>query len=373
MKNIIVSVTNDLSTDQRVHKVCSTLQQSGFNVLLVGRRKSDSLALSKRAYATQRMLLLFERGPLFYAEYHFRLFLLLLFKKNEILLSNDLDTLLPNYLISKLKKTVLVYDSHELFCEVPELQSSPFKKSIWKNIERFIFPRLNHVFTVNESIAQQYRDEYNVPITVLLNAPTLKRETVAPIERSALAIPADKKIILLQGAGINMHRGAEEAIQAMQYINNAVLLIVGAGDVLPTLKKTSKTLELEGKVVFVSKVPFEQLGAYTRLADIGLSLDKGSNINYRFSLPNKLFDYLHAGVPILASDLPEVKKIVLNLNIGAIIENHQPKHIANKLNTILNDEKMLTTWKRNASEAAKTINWENEEKKLMSVFKSFLA
>ena len=132
MKRVIVSVINDLSTDQRVHKVCTTLFKLGYDVTLVGRRQRKSLPLEKRDYKTKRMFLLFEKGPLFYLEFQRRLFRYLLFHKADVLVANDLDTLLPNYLISKLKGSNLVYDSHELFCEVPELQSNPTKKKLWK-------------------------------------------------------------------------------------------------------------------------------------------------------------------------------------------------------------------------------------------------
>ena len=132
MQRVVVSVTNDLSTDKRVHKICSTLQKNGFDVLLLGRKKNNSIELLPRSYDTRRMNLFFEKGALFYAEFQLRLFLILLFEKYSVLYANDLDTLLPNYLSSIIKKKLLIYDTHELFCEVPELQNRPYKKKIWQ-------------------------------------------------------------------------------------------------------------------------------------------------------------------------------------------------------------------------------------------------
>jgi glycosyltransferase involved in cell wall biosynthesis len=373
MKRAIVSVINDLSTDQRVHKVCNTLQQLGFEVTLLGRKQRSSLPLSKRNYSTKRMFLLFEKGPLFYAEYHVRLFFYLLFHKADVLVSNDLDTLLPNYLISKIKSSDLVYDTHELFCEVPELQANPAKKKLWKRIETWIFPKLKYVFTVNDSIAKIYKEEYKVEVNVLRNMPLLaNRNTGVYSSKQELEIPSDKKIIVLQGAGINMDRGAEEAVQAMKYVNDAILLIIGSGDVIQVLKQMVSDQKLESKVKFIGKIPLEILFQFTQLADIGLTLDKDTNINYRYSLPNKLFDYIHAGVPVLASDLVEIKKIIKHYQIGDCIDNYTPQHIASKLNSMLIDEVQLQIWKKNAKIAAAQLNWENEEQILKEVYSSFL-
>ncbi|MES2139234.1 MAG: glycosyltransferase [Bacteroidota bacterium] len=373
MKRAIVSVINDLSTDQRVHKVCNTLHKLGFEVTLVGRDQRKSLPLSKRDYTTKRMLLFFKKGPFFYAEYQIHLFMYLLFHRADVLVANDLDTLLPNYLISKLKFSNLVYDSHELFCEVPELQANPTKKNIWKRLERWIFPKLKNVFTVNDSIAKIYGDEYTMELKVVRNIPLLSNQIkIHPRSKSDLDLPVEKKIIVLQGAGINIDRGAEEAVESMQYVNNAVLLIIGSGDVLDILKQKVIDLKLSDKVKFIGKVSFENLLQYTHHADLGLTLDKDTNINYRYSLPNKLFDYIHAGVPVLASDLVEIKKIITQYSIGDCIDSHDPRHIADKINRILNDTETLQMWKKNTKIAAEDLNWENEELQLITVYEKFL-
>lgn len=373
MKKAIVSVINDLSTDQRVHKVCSTLEKLGFEVLLVGRRQRKSIELATRSYQTKRMFLLFEKGPFFYLEFQLRLFLYLLFHKADVLVANDLDTLLPNFLLSKIKRSGLVYDSHELFCEVPELQSNTFKKNSWKRLERWIFPKLKYVFTVNDSIAKIYSEEYNVQLKVVRNIPLLSNQkNIEHVSKEQLGIPEGLKIIVLQGAGINIDRGGEEAVEAMQFVGNAVLLIIGSGDVMDMLKKMVVDLNLESKVKFIGKVPFQKLVQYTRHADLGLTLDKDTNINYKYSLPNKLFDYIHAGVPVLSSDLVEIKKIVDEYAIGYSISSHNPKHIAEKINSILLDENKLQLWKKNTKIASEKLNWELEEQALIEVYSKFL-
>ena len=138
MKRIIVSVTNDLVSDNRVHKVCTSLESMGNKVLLIGRKFSNSHSVN-RDYKIKRFSLLFNKGPLFYAEYNFRLFFLLLFSRADIYLANDLDTLYANYLASKIRGKVLVYDSHEYFTEVPELIGRNFVRNFGLELKKELF------------------------------------------------------------------------------------------------------------------------------------------------------------------------------------------------------------------------------------------
>ncbi|MEO9257366.1 MAG: glycosyltransferase [Crocinitomicaceae bacterium] len=367
-KKILVSVTNDLVTDQRVHKVCTFLSENGFEVVLIGRKRKHSLSMEKRTYSTKRMRLLFDKGVAFYVEYTIRLFFVLISKKCTHILSNDLDTLLPSYVAKKLKrKCTLIYDSHEYFTEVPELIAHPTKKKIWERVEKFIFPKLKKVYTVNESIAEKYRSKYHVEVDVVRNlAP--KWYPVDIKSKEELGIPANKKLIIAQGAGINVDRGIEEAVQAMKYTENMFLMIVGDGDVVEQLKQTVLDDNLTDKVGFYSKRPYQEMMEYTYYADLGLTLDKDTNLNYRFSLPNKVFDYIQAKTPILASDLVEVKKVVLDNKVGAIITSHDPKDLAKDFEEILSNEEELNELKKNCEETAQRLSWENELQTLKKIY-----
>jgi glycosyltransferase involved in cell wall biosynthesis len=159
-----------------------------------------------------------------------------------------------------------------------------------------------------------------------------------------------------------------EAVEAMQYVNDAVLLVVGDGDILGLVKIKANRLNLSSKIIFRKRVPFEELKNYTSHATIGISLDKDTNINYRYSLPNKIFDFIHAGVPVLASDLVEIKKIFSKYSVGELISSHDPKHIAEKMNSMLGDAEKQKTWKVNCLEASKELCWEKEEKVLEEIY-----
>ncbi len=368
-KRVVVSVINDLTSDQRVHRTCSTLNELGFDVLLVGRKMRGSLPLKPRVYEMLRMNLLIEKGPFFYAEYNLRLFLLLLFKKVDILHANDLDTLLANRLIQRLKNIDLVYDSHEYFTEVPELAEGSFAKRVWLSIEESIFPKLKNVLTVNQSIASIYNKLYGVDLKVMRNVPISGKfnSEIKVKSRSDLGLPQDKIIILLQGAGINADRGAEEMIDAMNWID-ALFLIVGSGDVIIDLKEKVKNLNLSSKVMFTGRVPFEELISFTKVADVGVTLDKDSNLNYRYSLPNKIFDYFQADLPVVASDLIEVRRVIDEYQAGIILSSHEPRIMASEINDFLNDTTRFKQTKKNVQKAKAELIWENEKEVLISCY-----
>ena len=366
-KKIIISVTNDLSTDQRVKKVCGTLNSMNYDILLIGRKRHTSLKL-KRPYRTKRMRLIFNKGALFYAEFNIRLFILLVFSKVDIYHANDLDTLLANYLAAIIRRKPIVYDSHEYFTGVPEIQNKKLVKKVWQTIEQFIFPKLKHIITVNQSIAQLYKEEYNKDLRILRNVPN-KVETLKLKSKSELNIVEDKDIIITQGAGININRGIEELVEAMQYLNNVCLIIIGDGDVIPQLKKRVLELKLENSIIFKGRMPYSEMMQYTQHAKLGLTIDKDTNTNYKYSLPNKLFDFIHAGIPILASKIIEVEKIIKKYQIGLFINNHEPTHIANQIKYALDNKELMSEWKSNTHHASKELNWEIEENTLKDLYK----
>lgn len=364
---VIVTVSNDLYTDQRVHKVCSFIEKRGYDVLLVGRIKKESKEI-KRTYSTHRLKLRFYKGPLFYAEFNLRLFFFLLFHRSAMVVSNDLDTLLACYTASKFKlKTKLIYDTHEYFTEVPEVVSRPKIQKIWEGIEGWIFPKLKSIYTINSSIAKLYSEKYRKEVKVVRNiSPTFQFENLKT--KKELGIPENKFIIIIQGAGINIDRGAEEAVEAMKYIEGSVLLIVGDGDVVAQLKESVKINKLNDVVKFFPRMAYEDMMNYTFHADLGLTLDKPTNINYRFSLPNKIFDYIHSNTPVLGTDLVEVKNIIETHKVGKIISKFNSVNLAKIINEIKEDKLSLATWKSNCSKAKEELNWEIECEKLKQFY-----
>jgi glycosyltransferase involved in cell wall biosynthesis len=361
----IVSVTNDLTTDQRVDRTCHTLVNLGYNVLLVGRRRRKSLPLAPRVYKTYRMRLLFDRGSLFYAEYNIRLLIFLIFRSRALLVSNDLDTLPANYCAWRLARIFgyrlqLLHDCHEYFRGVPELVGRKRVTAAWKWIEDRIFPSLGQVMAVNDSIARLYSEEYGKKIRIVRNVP-LTRIPQEPRSKASMGIDDDAHVILYQGA-VNIDRGLEEAILAMKHTrSSAVLVIAGTGDIHQRLISLTEKEGVSDKVVFLGQVPFEQLYAVTLSADLGLSIEKDVSINYHYALPNKFMDYIQAGVPVLVSPFPEMKAIVDHYCIGEYIESHDPQNLASQFDSMLGDRDKLAFYSKNMKAAAEDLCWEKEE------------
>lgn len=367
MKRVSLSVINDLVTDNRVHKVAASLQEIGFEPVLIGRILPESQPV-ERNYPTHRMKLIFRKKVLFYFEYNLRLFFFLLRARADVLVANDLDTLPANYLVSLISRKPLVYDSHEYFTEVPELIGRPMVKWIWTQIEKLLVPKVNAAYTVCGSIAGVYRDLYKVDFKVVRNLPVCSdNERNLHDEK-----PGDRtKVILYQGA-LNLGRGIEAAIRAMQFLEGAELWLAGDGDLSLQLRKMVDELDVDKKVKFLGRLPLHDLREVTRQADLGISLEEDLGLNYRFALPNKLFDYIQAGIPVLVSNLPEMRQVVEHYQIGAVADTHQRKELAGAMKTALFDREKRQVWKENLQEAAKELCWENEREILDAIYRPFL-
>ncbi len=358
-KRIIVSVSNDLATDQRVRKQCEELWKAGYDILLLGRLLPSSLDF-ERPYKTHRVKLPFNKGALFYASLNIYLFFKILFSRADIIWANDLDTLPSNWLVSLVQGKRLVYDSHEYFTEVPEIQYKPRVKSVWRFFEKKCIRRADLVITVSPSIADLLKKTYQLHEVLTVRNVPLGSTELPKATKTDLGLDENRFLLLLQGGGINMNRGGEELVEAMIHIEKADLIIIGSGDAMPELKRMTSELELGHKIRFLPRMPYEEMMRYTSAADLGFSLDKDGNLNYRFSLPNKIFDYAMAGLPMVTSNLPEVAAFVRKNEIGVVLTEVTPKEIAKQVNELLENPVELRRLKLNASKMSMVLSWENE-------------
>lgn len=357
-QKVVLPVINDLSTDQRMHKICTALHELGYDVLLVGAKRKHSKPLQERLYKTDRFPIIFEKGKLFYLEFTIRLFFYLLFKKTDIITANDLDTLLPAYLTSKLKNTKLYYDSHEYFTEMPELDGRPFTKKIWIKLEKWLFTKPQKIMTVNDSIAKIYADQYKKEISVLRNVPF--RVTNVP------KLPK-QNIVIYQG-NINKSRGIEVMLEALTMLEDVTFWCVGPGDLLSEMQDLAKKLNVVHKVKFWGAVPFQNLKELTIQAKIGISIEQPIGLNSTLCLPNKLMDYIQCHVPVIISNLPEMAKLVKHYDTGIILSDYNACTLADAIKTMIASPELLEKYRQNCEKAAEELCWENEKLKLKELY-----
>lgn len=360
-KRLLVLVSNDLNHDQRVLKTCRSLTKMGWEISLVGRDLPDSSPLQVDFDAT-RLKLPFHRGALFYASLQIALYCHMRKRSVDAIWANDLDTLLPAFVISQQARIPLVYDSHEFFTEAAGLTGRRLQRGVWLVLERILFPKLKAVITVNNSIAQAYAARYpqargGMPL-VVRNMPE-RRDPPQETKkwRQELNIPKDATFLILQGAFLDQDRGVKQAVEALREREDWALVVVGAGAEFDWAK--DQVHSLSGRLICLPKMPFEELRSLTAAADVGLSLDRGVHGNYWMSLPNKLFDYIHAGIPVVASAMPEVRQIIESFGIGCVAIDHAPSSIISAVQEVVN---MPTShWKSKCRDAAQQLHWEAEE------------
>jgi glycosyltransferase involved in cell wall biosynthesis len=339
-------------------RICNSLSAAGYDITLVGRKLKSSVPLTTQPFKQKRINCLFEKGKLFYAEYNIRLFFYLLFKKMDCIGAIDLDTILPCYFISQIKKTKRIYDAHELFCEMKEIVTRPDIYRIWKKIERFTVPKFTSGYTVNQPIADEFKKMYRVNYEVIRNIAVLKE--IEPVEKK-------EKFILYQGA-VNEGRSFETLIPAFKNIN-CKLIICGDGNFLQQAKQLVIDKELQDKVIFKGKIKPEELLVITQQAYIGITLFENKGLSNYYSLGNRFFDYLHAGIPQLCVNYPLYKEINNLLPIAILIDDLSPANIAAQLNNLLVNEVWYNELQQNCLKLRQTLNWQQEEIKLIAFYK----
>ncbi len=358
-KKIALAVVNDLNYDQRMQRICTALVNAGYEATLIGREMQNSKPLKERVFKQLRLKHRIYKGKLFYLIHNWKLFWHYLRNDYDIYVANDLDTMLAAYCAAKIKGKALVYDAHEYFPELPEIVSRPMVKFIWESLEQWTVPTLKHAYTINHSYADIFKQHYDKSFGVVRNATVLEEKTFPEIT---------EKYILYQGA-VNIGRGVEEMIEAMQYID-CKLIVCGKGDVFDDCVQLVKDLNLENKVEFKGFVEPEKLKEITIRATLGFTFFTHQGESYYYSLANRFFDYFHNGVPQLCVNYPEYRRINEQYEIAVLLDDLKVANIVEAANKVLKDEALYQKLRKNCLEARQHINWQNEEEKLIAIYDS---
>lgn len=359
-KRICFSVTNDLNYDQRMIRICRSLSQKGYEVLLVGRQKKHSPPLAEYPFKQKRLRCWFQSGAAFYAEYNIRLFLFLLRIPVDIYCAIDLDTILPNLIASKLRAKARVYDAHEYFTEVPEVVRRPLIQKVWSKIANWAIPQFQYCYTVGPALARIMQERYGTSFQVIRNVPIVSHS----FGEQKKAPPF---ILLYQGV-LNEGRGLEVLIRAMKKLENVELWLAGEGDLSQSLRNLAAELQLQEQVKFRGYLDPEELRGITPQAHLGLNLLENTGLSYYYSLANKTFDYIQARIPSLQMDFPEYRALQEKYQVFHLLENLSVTSVVQAIDNIISSPDWYNTLRINCQKASQDLNWEREQKKLWQFY-----
>ena len=361
MSHIVFTVTNDLNYDQRMMRICDSLFSNNYSVTLVG--VNSATPLHSKLYDQKRLNCFFKKGFGFYAEYNIRLFFFLMFFKADVFCCIDLDTILPVYLIGKWRRKILVYDAHEYFSQQKEIITRPPIFRIWNLIENTFVPKFKNGYTVSDSIAIAFKNLYKVNYEVIKNATVLKE-----LEHN---LPSPHEHIILYQGAVNEARGLEYLIPAMKKVEG-VLHIYGDGNLKDKIMALIQKENLQHKVLMKGKVLPSALDKITQEYYIGINLVENMGLNQYYSLANKFFDYIHAGIPQITMNFPEYKRINDDIEVAVLIDNIETETITEAVNSLLYDLPKYKTLQSNCFTAKKKFNWQEEEKKLLTFYEKII-
>ena len=362
-KSFLVTVTNDLNQDQRMHRICESLATEGYDVLFVGREKPNSTPLLTQNFNQKRLKCTFSKGALFYLEFNIKLILFALKYKPDVFYAVDLDTLLGCGLAARISRKKIIHDAHEYFVEVPELEGKSFKKRIWNFVGSLFIPKCDLCFSVNQELADILSQRYKNKFHVIRSVPVLSKG------KKEKVIENEKPVILYQGV-LNKGRGIKESILAINELEEDVVFkIAGEGDLSDALRVFVDTIDTKNRAQFLGWLSPEQLKKETQKADIGLNLLSGTSLNYKYSLANKFFDYMHAEVPSINMNFPVYKRICDEYDVGLCIDSLEQESIQAAILSIISDKEKVNRIKAACKMAKKKFNWENESKVLIELIK----
>lgn len=355
MKKVTICISNDIIYDRRMLRSIDTLLAS-FEVDVIC-RKLHEIPAEIQGVNVKRIKCLFNRGFLFYMEFDLRLFFILLMKRFDILLAVDYDTIMPAAIIKKLKSKRLVFDAHEYFEESVEIVDRKKVQSFWKYLGKTYVKHADLAYTVSETIAGEYRALHGIHFQTIRNVPSLPRAEGGK-ERKP-------NVIIYQGV-LNQGRKLELLISAGQLLGQEYQIwIVGEGDLSEKLKSIAGN-----NITFYSWVKPEQLYELTTQASLAYNLLETKSKSYFYSLANKFFDYVHAGVPSINNQFPEYLSINERYNCCITVDISSANELANLIRIKMAAKDELAEYRKNAKLAAKDLCWEKESKKLLALFEN---
>ncbi|MFK0312802.1 glycosyltransferase family 4 protein [Pseudomonas sp. NPDC090233] len=287
----------------------------------------------------------------------------------DVVHSHDVNTLPTAWLAARLSRARLVYDAHEISTSREGYDS--FRKLVGM-VEKHLMPKADGTITTTDARAKYFARAYGVARpAVLQNRPRLTRCEASNRIREELGLTAAWPIILYQG-GLQQGRGLEKLVRTAAEVPDAYFVFIGGGRLTESLVQLSEQLGLQERVRFIPTVALAQLPSYTASADIGVQPIENTCLNHYTTDSNKLFEYLIAGLPVVATDFPEIRRIVRDHDVGLLVPANDPSALAGALNRLVGDQPLRNHYAHNAHITAGTLNWEEQEFRLIELYRQVL-
>ncbi|MCX7875757.1 MAG: glycosyltransferase [Melioribacteraceae bacterium] len=358
-KKICIAFLGNPYHDSRVTNLYNSLIEDGYEVSVISFNWFADKISNNKNYIIHEISR--KQGSLnFYLSFLTKLFSSLIKSKADIFFAEDIYTLPIVVLIAKIKKAKIFYNSREIYSFIGGLRNRPFLQKIITSIEKYFIKKVDLVLTTGEMDTEFLKNFYSLENVITVRNIPLYQEPKYNFDfRSKFNIPTNYKILLYQGILID-GRGISIILKALQKIHNAVFILLGEGSEKEKFIKEAKELNVYERVSFAGSYPQDELINFTSSADIGLALIENISISYYHALPNKLFEYIMANVPVVSCSLPQMKNIVEKYKVGIVVDLDNVEDVISSINNLINDEKTLIKFKINCKEAAKELNWQNE-------------
>lgn len=311
-------------------------------------------------------------GPLYFWRIHRRMQATARAIPARVYHASDLYTLPAMHAAARRHGGRLAFDARELYPHLPTTVGKPWARAVWHLVQRAYLRRADAVFTVSQSIAEHLGRTYGIaPPAVLYNAPPACPVAPSNILRQRLGLPEDV-VILLHSGHVRVGRHAPLLVDVMLQLHGAVLVFLGDGPLRPLLEERVRERDLQERVYFLDPVPPDDLLPVVASADVGLVLLENTCLNLRYALPNKLFEYLTAGLPVLASDLPELRRVVAQHEVGCLVNPDDLSALTRMLQRMIDDAEARRRWAAHAPHAVETFSWNRTSKLFKQIYQSLL-
>ncbi len=363
----------DLRFDARIYREATALQDAGHRVSIVSSSFSGAITSAPWRRFETRLIPVDRRRSLrlLYPSFWWQAARALPSLSADVYHAHDLDALWPAARVATRQGSLLVYDSHEFWTEQSGVVSRPTIQRFWSWLEQRLVRKVHHTITVSKGIKAALEKRYRLDrVTVLRNLPVFRDPVASNRIRETLGLDDQRPVILYQG-GFLTENGLLEQIDAAALFDKSVLVLMGGGPCEPELRQKVDQRRLGNSVFFLPRVPFAELHEYTCSADVGLCLIKNSGKSFFYSMPNKLFEYFMAGLPVVASDFPEIGPVVRNSGAGILADPRDPAAVAEQVNLLIADTDRMARYAEAARVAARTYSWEHEVEKLTALYARF--